>query len=464
MIELIKTIGSVPHKLGESMSAEYPYLMALLDVKVEESDEVPTASVGVFDNKVVIKVNIENLLQIAQGLQMDKEETEAFIRGVGKHELLHYMLKHIIPDPKRKNERLRNIVMDALINHMVGEFSVLMKRRKLTPVDPAKLIQRNFVSQGTLLYAPDSVFNTRTCEEYYDELAKLLEKNSVELYAQTKPGNGTNTAGKTGCSNKTGAGNESTESASNESGSNHDSGSCTDPTYGLDKTVTGKDIKPCEDVPVEVMNNIENAMDRLIRTLKDRGDMPGWLERTVEANKRQRRKLKVMEQIKYTFAINSALKREDSWKRPSRRYDTFPGQKNRLVPRRAIALVDVSGSVSDQDLNDCINEIYALSCEFEYTFTVYTYDIELKSKVQVDRSHKKISTKGGGGTSLKSALAELDEKELKSSIVFVFTDGYDEPPKLADFKGALMIMFVMYADHDRGFVDKISKFARVGIL
>ncbi|HOJ94755.1 MAG TPA: hypothetical protein PK390_05925, partial [Fervidobacterium nodosum] len=63
MIELIKTIGSVPHKLGESMSAEYPYLMALLDVKVEESDEVPTASVGVFDNKVVIKVNIENLLQ-----------------------------------------------------------------------------------------------------------------------------------------------------------------------------------------------------------------------------------------------------------------------------------------------------------------------------------------------------------------------------------------------------------------
>lgn len=444
--ETIRKLGTTPHKFGDVMSAEYPFFVTLSFIKIKETDEVPTAAIGIEGKDVVMYVNSAALLKMAQDAGLNKEETEAFIRGVAKHEILHFLFKHILPSPERPNHTLKNIVMDALINPIIPEFQHLQNRHKVEPITPEELLKGVSLPEGSmpLLCASIQAFEEWTWEEYYDALFAEAEKIQSNVYGSGMEGD---------------AGNDN--STEGEAGGDGD--------LTLEKKIrkipaTG-DIKPASEIPPEVEGKLEAVREKLIETMKSRGKMPGWLEREIELQRKNRAVAKVKRLLRKTFSMGNSLEKQDTWKRPSRRYDTFPGKKNTYVKRRAVALVDVSGSVGDRELTEAVKEICALSYAYGFEPKLYTYDVEIKKEIPYREFLRHgIKTEGGGGTNLKNVLDQLGEDVLKGAIVFVFTDGYDESPDKEDFKGAQEVVFVFYPNHSEDFKKAVAKYAATAVL
>lgn len=442
VMNTIKRIGAFPHKFGDAMSAEYPFFVALTFIKIKETDQVPTAAIGIEGKDVVMYVNSPALLKIAQNAGMDEEETEAFIRGVAKHEILHFLFKHLLPSPERPNHALKNIVMDALINPIIPEFERLINRYKLTPVTPEDLLRGSTPKDASILYASEQAFEEWTWEEYYDAL-----KQEAEEAEKLKDG-------------------ESDAPAGN--GANGEAGrSTSEGKSAIEKKTetipTSNDIRPAPVIPPELEGKLEAVREKLVETMKNRGTMPGWLEREIQLQAKRKTIAKLKQLIRKAFALGNSIEKQETWKRPSRRYDTFPGKKNTYVKRKAVALVDVSGSVSDEELTEAVKEIFALAYTYGFEPKIYTYDTEIKKEISYRELMKNgIKTEGGGGTDLKAALAQLDN--LQNSLVFVFTDGYDDAPEKEEFKGAKEVVFVFYPDHSESFKEAVAKYARTFVL
>lgn len=451
-IDVIKKLGAVPHKFGDRVSAEYPFFMSLLDVDIVESDEVPAAAVTIRNNRVVMLVNTKALNEIADEMDLRGEEREAWFRAIGKHELLHFMLGHLLPSPERPVHIVKNIVMDALINRMIREFEVLIDRKKIKVIEPEEMVEKIQTFEPgsiSIFYASSEAYHNWTWEEYYDRIIDQIPEAEYAASAQ-------------GGSNKS----DGEDSSGGSDRDSKDSGDIKDRLKRIaKKVVCSADIDVPGDIPPEIAQKMEEAFERLVNTLKQRGELPGWIERTIEVRRKNRSKLKLKKLVRATFVHGYAMEKRDTWKRPSRRFGTFPGQRYKTVKRRAIALVDVSGSVSDNELIETLQEIYAISRSYGYEFKIYTYDVGIKKELSFHEVKRNgLQTDGGGGTDLRQTLAELDEDVLNGSFVFVFTDGYDDPPAKDDFKGAREIVFVFYPEHSVNFMKAVSEYATTAVL
>lgn len=102
---------------------------------------------------------------------------------------------------------------------------------------------------------------------------------------------------------------------------------------------------------------------------------------------------------------------------------------------RAAAIIDASGSVTDEDMVDIMSEIVGVARQFSaYELLVFSFDGEVHNPVmfteQDDVAEYKV--RGGGGTLFKSAFDYLDGKtpiegetnSFKPDVVLFFTDGY----------------------------------------
>lgn len=100
-----------------------------------------------------------------------------------------------------------------------------------------------------------------------------------------------------------------------------------------------------------------------------------------------------------------------------------------------MAAVDTSGSMTQKDLNICLNEVYQVALAKKpiklviVQFDTRIVDIqEFKSLAEFKRSMPKYQIKGGGGTEVKPVwdLLKKDPKynRIPADILMVFTDGY----------------------------------------
>lgn len=123
-----------------------------------------------------------------------------------------------------------------------------------------------------------------------------------------------------------------------------------------------------------------------------------------------------------------------SLKRPNRRYGEF--QKGKIPVRKlnVAFVIDTSGSVQDEELQEFIVEMKAIMSSYKSKVTVIECDYNVQKVYQLT-PHMKIDTKfkGRGGTSFKPPFEYIEENKLPIDLLIYFTDLEgdfpEKPPK-----------------------------------
>jgi len=133
----------------------------------------------------------------------------------------------------------------------------------------------------------------------------------------------------------------------------------------------------------------------------------------------------------------SATARDDySYARPNtRRGDPaiFPMLKSTQV--NAAVAVDVSGSISDKELNECIAEINAIKGQLRARVTVIAIDDKIASGFpKVFEAWEEINLidpiKGGGGTNFTPVFEWMKTLDIPTDVLIYFTDAQGTfPPR-----------------------------------
>lgn len=122
--------------------------------------------------------------------------------------------------------------------------------------------------------------------------------------------------------------------------------------------------------------------------------------------------------------------------------DTFPGKKRDLGIDLIIA-VDTSGSINGRDWNDFIHQIekIAKDCDIDRARLIQCHNRIAEDKFYNIRQAKKIAIKETGGTTMRLVFEKL-KKEKNRKLLVLFTDGFIDDFKKADYPGFRSIMFL----------------------
>ena len=104
----------------------------------------------------------------------------------------------------------------------------------------------------------------------------------------------------------------------------------------------------------------------------------------------------------------------------------FKGRKKRPIMKALIG-IDVSGSISDDNINEFLSEIRYLMSDFGAEVEVAFFDTKITDKFLLKniKDMKKITKASGrGGTSYVEVLQYAEQEKAKE--VIIFTDGYGD--------------------------------------
>ncbi|MBA2913946.1 VWA-like domain-containing protein [Limosilactobacillus frumenti] len=104
------------------------------------------------------------------------------------------------------------------------------------------------------------------------------------------------------------------------------------------------------------------------------------------------------------------------------------GQVSRLV-NELLVFVDNSGSVSNQELSQVLNEIRQLKQRYDVSLTMYPFDAKVhENDGQTGTRMIKMQRSGGGGTAFQPIFDFLESKRINPAThqIIIITDGYGE--------------------------------------
>jgi len=449
VLQQAKLLGIVPHPLGDNLSDELVYKYMLMSIPVEESDKVEIAALAFENSRFKIYINLPNIYEAFKDVCHDENEWVALVRGLLKHELLHFLFKHYLPN--KGNRMLENIAMDAVINDKITEF---------------KHLNLNFVKAEEVFEAPEKFhgicgtthFKDATWEMVYMKLEELFKDRAKTIVIAISGGMGSGSFGNqdsdsdSGGSGKQGDGNGSGsgEQKVNEELEDKLSGAVLKPGDDLER-ITEDAIEEADIFTGQIAKAAEAEADKL----KGSGLGMTLLKMTYKYSK------PVLNWKNVIVGTLGEFYRDVSFKRLSKRFDMPPGSKV-FYNAKVLTLVDVSGSIVhyiDNFLSQLLNIVK------DYDLDVGFYDDELRTLVNKNAIIRKdYEVNGGGGTSLKNTLEdERLHKLRKYDVVIVFTDGYDDVPDRKLFRGK-KVVFVFSEDYSENFADEVRKFAKVGIM
>ena len=95
-----------------------------------------------------------------------------------------------------------------------------------------------------------------------------------------------------------------------------------------------------------------------------------------------------------------------------------------------IFLIDTSGSISEEDLNNFLYQAYNVCKYFEAQGVAIFFDSIVQDVFKINKKNiNKLSIYGGEGTDVNMALEYIKNEKLKYSCILVLTDGYFNSPK-----------------------------------
>lgn len=336
------------------------------------TDKIPTLGVTIRNGRIELYWNPEFLEQ----LKTVKEK-----RAVLEHECMHIVMDHISRS-KDRDPQLFNIAADLAINQLISDL----------PKDCVTLDK--FPNDFKL--PPKSM-----AEVYYDILYKNADKMEITdngdgtSHVKVKDGNGK-------VKSEFDIGNPDTHEKWGQSDG-------ADTTHEVVKQAVERAKEQTERQRGETPAGLEDYIEDLLRAPV----IPWWMI------------------LRKWVAMRIKAGHKPSWKRPNRRYGEE--QKGKL-PDRKIAItiaIDTSGSVSDEDFQEFVDEIRGIQAIHKTDIYMIECDAEIQKEYKL-KPHTKVDTKfkGRGGTSTLPVFKLVEEKHLPTDLLIYFTDMcVDFPPK-----------------------------------
>jgi len=362
------------------LQKENPFFAYLiLHLNQKKNENIDTAGV---DSKWNLHYN-ENFIN-----KLDEKDVKFLLC----HEVLHIALSHLLRKGNR-DEKLWNISCDLIVNKIIELNFSDFEYSKIYEIG---ITEENLKEKFNIEIEK---VEEKSAEEIYDILQNFVDKNKEFQSFVSKYGFDTHF-------NIDDLSEEQKQELERE--------------YG----------KSFEQIKKDLENEIKKKLIEANNFAKMRGNVPLGMERIFD--KILQSKLNWKEVLRKIIVDN--IPYDFSWKYPSKKslaVGIYLPSTQKDMRLEVVAVVDLSGSISDEEMNEFMSEIVNIAKSFRNVkITVLTHDTELQDKIVVeDRNIEKlmnIKLHGGGGTSHKW-LPEFIKKEMPNArLIICFTDGYTE--------------------------------------
>lgn len=349
-------------KISKELMLKEPYYgFFLIMLNKIWRNNVPTA--GVSKNGINYQLTINE--------KFWESLNEQHQMGLLKHELLHIAFGHLISFNSFSNKKLANVAMDMEINQYI---------------DPKYLPEGGIDINN---YEDLDLDRKAGCRYYYDKLQQL--KNE-------KDKNGT-------------CGNEQMDKLLD----NIDSGNIPDhSTWEEFDDLSEAEKKLIEKQLQKVLSDAKE------QTIKKRGNVPGEIEGVIIIEEIVRPKFDWRSYVRRFSGTSTKVFTKKIRRKENRRYDENPGLKIKMKQHMLLA-IDTSGSVSDTELTEFMNEIHHIY-KAGVDITIVQCDTSINS-IEEYKGKNELNVKGRGGTEFDPVLDYYNANQKKYTSLVYFTDG-----------------------------------------
>lgn len=349
-------------KASKDLMLQEPYYgFFLIQLNKLWSERIPTAGVGKngINYQLIINSNFWEELNDDQRL------------GILKHELLHIAFGHLSIVFKFFDRKLANIAMDMEINQYI----------------PKDWLPENVIFIENY---PDLNLDTKAgCHYYYDRL---------RLAKDQKDQTGT-------------------------SGDNNFDKLCDqlDQGEGDPNHSTWDEF---EDLSEAEQKLIDKQVQRILseakeQTLKKQGHVPGEIDGLIIIDEILAPKFNWRAYIRRFTGISTKIFTKKLRRKDNKRFSDNPGLKIKMRQKMLLA-IDTSGSVSDTELKEFMNEIYHIH-KAGVDITIVQCDTQITS-IEDYKGKFELKVSGRGGTSFDPVLEYFEQNRQFTSLIY-FTDG-----------------------------------------
>ena len=390
-------------KISKDLMLKEPYYGFFLIMlnKVWRSN-LPTAGVS--------KHNIN--YQLAINEEFWNSLTDMHKMGLLKHELLHIAFGHLTSFSSFSNKELANVAMDMEINQYIerswlpgtdltsDEFNALKQAVKAelkeakengATQEELKAIANKLPPRGVMLedYEELKLDKKAGCRYYYDQLLRLQDEKNK---------NGT-------------TGNQAMDDLLD----NIEQGDVPDhSTWEEFDSMTDAEKKLIEK---QVQKILQDAKEQ---TVKKRGNVPGEIEGLIVVEEITKPKFDWRGYIRRFTGVSTKVFTKKIRRKENHRYEDNPGLKIKMRQHMLLA-IDTSGSVSDTELKEFMNEIHHIYKQ-GVDITVVQCDTSIRS-IEPYKGKNEIKVFGRGGTEFDPVLDYYNANLKKYTSLVYFTDG-----------------------------------------
>ena len=349
-------------KISKELLLKEPYYgFFLLMLNKYWDNRIPTACVGKNGINYQLRINEEFWTSLDDAKKM----------GLLKHELLHIAFNHLTMHFNFSDKRLANVAMDMEIN---------------------QYIDSNMLPEGgiTLESYPELNLNEKAgCRYYYDALRKA-QKDKDEKGTSGSPGMDK-------LLDSLGNGNDPT---------NHD--------WEIFDDLSEAERKLVDKQTQRVLNQAKE------QTVKRQGTVPGEIESQIILEVIVPPKFDWKGFIRRFTGISTRVFTKKIRRKENRRFSDNPGLKIKMKQHMLLA-IDTSGSVSDDELKEFMNEIHHIY-KTGVDITIVQCDTEIRS-IAPYKGKFELSVLGRGGTYFDPVLQYFNENLKNFTSLVYFTDG-----------------------------------------
>ena len=349
-------------KISKELMLKEPYYGFFLIMlnKVWRKD-LPTAGVS--------KQNIN--YQLAINEEFWNSLSDDHKTGLLKHELLHIAFGHLVSFGSFSNKKLANVAMDMEIN---------------------QYIEASWLPEGGINiddYTDIQLDRKAGCRYYYDQLLRLQDE---------KDKNGT-------------SGDQEMDKL-------------------LDNIASG-DIpdhstwEEFEDMSEAEKKLIEKQVQKILKdakeqTIKKRGNVPGEIEGLIVLDEVTKAKFDWKGYLRRFTGTSTKIFTKKIRRKENHRYEDNPGLKIKMRQHMLLA-IDTSGSVSDTELTEFMNEIHHIH-KAGVDITIVQCDTSIRS-IEAYKGKNDLKVHGRGGTEFDPVLDYYNANLKKYTSLVYFTDG-----------------------------------------
>jgi predicted metal-dependent peptidase len=349
-------------KISKELMLKEPYYGFFLIMlnKVWRKD-LPTAGVSKQNINYQLAINEEFWSSLS-----DDHKT-----GLLKHELLHIAFGHLVSFGSFSNKKLANVAMDMEIN---------------------QYIEASWLPEGGINiddYTDIQLDRKAGCRYYYDQLLRLQDE---------KDKNGT-------------SGDQEMDKL-------------------LDNIASG-DVpdhstwEEFDDMSEAEKKLIEKQVQKILKdakeqTVKKRGSVPGEIEGLLILDEVTKAKFDWKGYLRRFTGTSTKIFTKKIRRKENYRYEDNPGLKIKMKQHMLLA-IDTSGSVSDTELTEFMNEIYHIH-KAGVDITIVQCDTSIRS-IEAYKGKNDLKVHGRGGTEFDPVLDYYNANLKKYTSLVYFTDG-----------------------------------------